>query len=75
MRICYTCLRNRFRRLILNVAAHAMPTAELASLRETFEALDTNNSGTLSMDEFTRSLQGYVGQSEVANHTTLLYYA
>jgi Ca2+-binding EF-hand superfamily protein len=50
-----------------------MPTAELASLRETFEALDTNNSGTLSMDEFTRSLQGYVGQSEVVKSYCVLY--
>ena len=53
--------------MILNVVTHALPvaTVEVASLRETFEALDTNTSGTLSIEELTRSMQGYAEPAEV----------
>ncbi len=34
-----------------------MPPAELEGLRETFEAIDRNHSGTISLEELTSHLQ------------------
>ncbi|CAM9349713.1 unnamed protein product [Pylaiella littoralis] len=54
-----------FRRLILEVCAYNMAPAELEGLRETFEAIDRNHSGTISLEELTSHLQAHVSGSEV----------
>ncbi|CAM9740853.1 unnamed protein product [Scytosiphon promiscuus] len=55
---------SNFRRLILEVCAYNMPPMELEGLRETFESIDKNHSGTISLEELTSHLQTHVSGSE-----------
>ncbi|CAM9242227.1 unnamed protein product [Ascophyllum nodosum] len=54
-----------FRRLILEICAYNMPPADIEGLRETFEAIDKDHSGTISLEELTNHLQTHVSGSEV----------
>lgn len=39
------------------ICAHNMPPSDLEGLRETFEAIDKDHSGTISLEELTNHLQ------------------
>lgn len=53
-----------FRRLILEVCASNTAPADLAGLRETFESIDKDNSGTISLEELTSHLDPHISGSE-----------
>ncbi|CAB1099385.1 unnamed protein product [Ectocarpus sp. CCAP 1310/34] len=50
---------------LLEVCAYNMPPAELEGLRLTFEAIDKNHSGTVSLGELGTHLQAHVSWSEL----------
>lgn len=42
---------------LLQVCAYKMPPVELEGLRQTFEAIDKDHSGSISLEELTNHLQ------------------
>ena len=51
-RLCPLCLCP-----LLKICAYNMPPADIEGLRETFEAIDKDHSGTISLEELTNHLQ------------------
>ncbi len=55
----------KFRRTVLNVVARNMPPAELKVLRNTFQSIDVDNSGSLTIDDLYKALRGHLSESEI----------
>ncbi|CAM9297433.1 unnamed protein product [Chrysoparadoxa australica] len=53
------------KRLVLQVVAHSCSPEEQAVMRETFERMDTDKSGSLSVGELMKALEGHSGAEEV----------
>ncbi len=56
---------SQFRRTILNVVARNLPPAELKVLRDTFQSIDVDNSGSLTIDDLHKALRGHLSESEI----------
>lgn len=57
LRAHFNLLRRRGLASLSQVCAYNMPPVELEGLRETFESIDRNHSGTISLEELTSHLQ------------------
>ncbi|CAM9591447.1 unnamed protein product [Discosporangium mesarthrocarpum] len=55
---------SRFRKLILEICAHNMAPRNMVGLRETFEMIDQDNSGTISLKELTSHLKNHISGPE-----------
>ncbi len=56
---------SKFRRTVLNVVARNMPPAELKVLRDTFQSIDVDNSGSLTINDLYKALRGHLSESEI----------
>ncbi len=56
---------SQFRRTVLNVVARNMPPAELKVLRDTFQSIDVDNSGSLTIHDLSKALRGHLSESEI----------
>ena len=56
---------SKVRKLLLHALARTLDAKELASLRCTFEDIDVNRSGTISVTDMQELLRGYVPDQEV----------
>ncbi len=56
---------SQFRRTVLNVVARNLPPSELKVLRDTFQSIDVDNSGSLTIDDLLKALRGHLSESEI----------